>query len=74
MQACSIIVLFLILLSGCSAHNDNVVVITDTKSYHKEDCPQIKMARTEYMTIDSARKRGMEPCPGCMKEHEANAQ
>ncbi len=70
MRGYSIIVVILFFcVTGCPSSNENdVVVIRDTKSYHKDGCPPTVMARTERMPKDSALQQGMNPCPNCMNE------
>jgi hypothetical protein len=58
----------LVLSGGCaSAVSNDVVVIEKTHSYHRGDCIRTNMAKIAEMPLDSAKAKGMLPCPLCMK-------
>jgi hypothetical protein len=58
--------LFLVSAAGCAgAGSDNVVVIEKTKSYHRPECPRVKMAEVRTMTREEALALNCQPCPDC---------
>jgi len=36
-----------------------------TRTYHREECPPVHMAKGEEMTPAEARARNFRPCPTC---------
>jgi methylphosphotriester-DNA--protein-cysteine methyltransferase len=59
-------VLMIMVIPGCtSLHNDYVVVIEKTKTYHTDHCSKVSMARTTTMTQSEALALNFKPCPGC---------
>jgi hypothetical protein len=58
-------------MAGCnSAHVREVVAIEKTRTYHREQCPPVAMAKTEVMTISEARARQLRACPVCKPDSE----
>ncbi|HEY6191878.1 MAG TPA: hypothetical protein VI215_06060 [Bacteroidota bacterium] len=52
--------------AGCAgAGSDKVLVIEKTRSYHREECPRVKMAEARVMTRDEALALNYQPCPDC---------
>ena len=53
---------------GCSGNNRNdVIVIKKTGTYHRSQCPPVRMARTTVMTVAEAQQKKIKPCPACVK-------
>lgn len=53
-------------LSGCSGGGDReVLAIEETKTYHRNTCPPVHMARTIPMTVSQADSLHYTPCPVC---------
>ena len=56
----------LISAAGCAgAGGDRVIVIEKTKTYHREECPRVKMADVKVMTRDEALALNCQACPDC---------
>jgi len=55
-----------IIFVGCSGeHAKMVVAIEKTGTYHRPECPLVKMAKTQLMTVAEARAEHLKPCPAC---------
>ncbi len=53
-------------LSGCSGVGDReVLAIEETKTYHRNTCPPVRMAKTTPMTVSQADALHYTPCPVC---------
>lgn len=53
-------------LSGCSGGGDReVLAIEETKTYHRDTCPPVHMAKTIPMTVRQADALQYTPCPVC---------
>ena len=53
-------------LPACSGgKKDNVVVIEKTRTYHREACPPVHMAKTQEMTLNQAKGQNLRPCTVC---------
>ncbi|HTP80252.1 MAG TPA: hypothetical protein VMM57_07605 [Bacteroidota bacterium] len=53
------------LLSCTVSPKKSVVAIDKTKTYHRENCPPVHMAKTTVMTAGEARRLNYKPCPIC---------
>lgn len=54
------------LLSGCTGRKEKeVIAIEKTKTYHREGCPPVNMAKTKFVTIAEAKAEHLKPCPTC---------
>ena len=64
--ACMLIVFY-----GCGgAHVREVAVIEKTRTYHRDDCAPVHMARVEEMTVAEAKAKNFRPCPICKPDSE----
>ncbi len=53
-------------LSGCSGSSEpEVLAIKRTRTYHRETCPVVRMAKTTPMTVAQANALHFTPCPAC---------
>ena len=69
--ALSTVSCILIGFSGCGgARAREVAVIEKTRTYHREECAPVRMAKTEEMTITEAKARNFTPCPICKPDSE----
>jgi hypothetical protein len=60
-----------IAISGCGgAHERKVLVIEKTKTYHREGCPPVQMAKTEEVTLSEAKAMKFKACPICTPDRE----
>jgi hypothetical protein len=60
-----------IAIVGCGgAHEREVLVIEKTKTYHREGCPPVQMAKAEEMTLSEARRRDFKACLICTPDRE----
>lgn len=61
----------LIVLHGCGrAHVREVAVIEKTRTYHREDCAPVHMAKAEEMTVAEAKAKNFKPCPICKPDSD----
>lgn len=61
----------LIGFAGCgSAHGREVMVIGKTRTYHRQECAPVHMAKAEEMTVSEAKARHFKPCPVCKPDSE----
>jgi len=61
----------LIGLAGCGgAHAHEVAAIEMTKTYHRQECTPVHMAKAEEMTVNEAKARNFKPCPICKPDSE----
>ncbi|MCB0832888.1 MAG: hypothetical protein KDC45_05455 [Bacteroidetes bacterium] len=58
----------LLICAACSNHDNEVIVIEKTGTYHTEDCAKVKMAKTESMPIGEAKQKNMKPCGQCQPD------
>lgn len=53
-------------LSGCSGSSEpEVLAIKRTRTYHRETCSVVRMAKTTPMTLAQANAFHFTPCPAC---------
>ncbi len=53
-------------LSGCSGSSEQeVLAIERTRTYHRETCRVVRMAKTIPMTVAQASALHFAPCPAC---------
>ncbi len=58
-------------LAGCTRSSPRAVAaIARTRSYHREECRRVFMARTVVMTAHEAVARHYAPCPICKPDTE----
>jgi len=61
----------LLALGSCgNAHIHEVYAIEATKTYHRENCAPVHMAKAECMTIAEAKARNFKPCPVCKPDSQ----
>lgn len=61
--------LLTITIAGCGRRHENeVLVIEKTKSYHTDRCPRVNMANTRIMTAAEAEAMSCKPCKGCLPD------
>src|SRR5260221_873338 len=52
--------------AGCAGAGGEMVIVTQkTRTYHREECPRVKMADVKVMTRDEALALNCQPCPDC---------
>ncbi len=63
----------MLMFAACGQkHNDEVLVVEKTKSYHTDECPRVNMAETKLMTEAEAKALNCKPCPGCKPDQRRN--
>ncbi len=63
--ACFLFASGAVALSGCSGSGQEVLAIERTRTYHRESCPVVRMAKTVTMTLAQASALNFTPCPAC---------
>ena len=60
-----------LLFSSCeNKSNTQVVIIEKTKTYHRANCPQVNMAKVEFVSLGDAKQKGMKPCLNCKPDKQ----
>jgi methylphosphotriester-DNA--protein-cysteine methyltransferase len=61
-----LVLLLPVVFTSCSgANSKEFVAVEKTGTYHRPDCPLLKMAKTEMVTVAEAKAEHLKPCPAC---------
>jgi methylphosphotriester-DNA--protein-cysteine methyltransferase len=62
---CVVLFLPVVFVSCSGANSKEVVAVEKTGTYHRPECPLVKMARIKIMTVAEARAEHLKPCTAC---------